>query len=207
MTRRRAGRRFGAPSPEPMVKAGPLRLHARPTYWPRSRSWSATTRATASWCWDCGSGYRCSPRAATYRRRTPALDQVRAQVDYLLGVLLRQDVNGVMLVGLGPEARVAPLTQELGLAFTAIGLPVQEAMRAEDGRFWSYLCTDNECCPPGGLPYDPVGARVAAECTLAGMVALPDRETYEAQVSPVGGLARVAMRRASIEPTTACSRC
>src|SRR5258706_8809745 len=111
--------------------------------------------------------------------------------------MLRQDVTGALIVGFEPEVRVAPLTQELGLAFTTVGLPVLEALRAQDGRFWSYLCSDEACCPPTGVPYDPVGARVAAECTLAGMVALPDRETYEAQIAPIGAEGRSATRLAA----------
>lgn len=51
--------------------------------------------------------------------------------------------------------------------------------------------------PPGGGVFDPAGSVAAAQATYAGLVALPDRDTVAAQVAPVAGAARQAMRRAT----------
>jgi hypothetical protein len=70
-------------------------------------------------------------------------------------------------------------------------------LRADAGRYWSYLCRNITCCPPDGVAYDPVGSPLAAEWTLAGRVARRNRAEYEAQIEPVTGAAREAMTRAT----------
>ena len=79
----------------------------------------------------------------------------------------------------------------------AVGCHVLEALHTFAGRYRSALCADPDCCPAEGRPFEPRDTRVAAECTVAGRVALPDRDAYEAQLRPVGGPARQAMRAAA----------
>src|SRR4051812_34821336 len=102
------------------------------------------------------------------------------QVEYLTGVMLRQSADGVLLVGYGSDARVRTLTDQLAPAYERLGFQVREVLRAADGRYWSYLCSNPTCCPPEGSPYDPRSSGVAAECTVAGRTALPDRAAFEA---------------------------
>ncbi len=70
-----------------------------------------------------------------------------------------------------------------------------------DGRWWSYLCTDPECCPPDGTPYEVASTAVAAMATLAGCVALPDREAVVRSLDPPTGAALdafvLALKRAN----------
>jgi Domain of unknown function (DUF4192) len=119
------------------------------------------------------------------------------QVDHLLDVLLRQSCTSVLVVGVGEAARVDRLAVALLDAYESAGLVVQEAMRAHEGRFWSYLCDSPTCCPPDGVLYDPMTSTVAAEWTFAGRVAFRDRAEYETQLRPVTGAARDAMREAT----------
>lgn len=124
--------------------------------------------------------------------------EVGTKVDHLVQVVLRQQATGVLIVGFGDEDRVSPVVRALRDAYDGAGLEVMEAMRAKDGRYWSYLCADPLCCPEEGSPYDPGASVVAAEWTMAGRVALPDRKAYEDQLKPVDGLSRISMSQASM---------
>jgi len=118
-------------------------------------------------------------------------------VAQLVEVVLRQGCRRVVLVGYGDEERVTPTVEALRVAFDRAGVTVVDALRADGRRYWSYLCTNEHCCPPQGTPYDTSTSEVAVAWTLAGRVARRDRAEYEAQIQPVSGAAREAMRRAT----------
>ncbi|MER5792359.1 DUF4192 domain-containing protein [Streptomyces sp. NPDC001980] len=66
--------------------------------------------------------------------------------------------------------RLAPLTQLLRLECGRLDVPVIEALCVSDGRFWSYCCPTEECCPPDGTPMGLPGTSVlAAAATYAGI--------------------------------------
>ncbi|MDW3850923.1 DUF4192 domain-containing protein [Micromonospora sp. BRA006-A] len=116
---------------------------------------------------------------------------------HLAQVVARQDADAATVVGYGPAARVTGIVDAIGDALTATGLVVLDALRVTDGRWWSYLCAEPSCCPPEGTPYDPAASQVSAAAVFAGQVALPDRAALAAQVSPLDGPVRLAMRRAT----------
>src|SRR5262245_31389189 len=120
-----------------------------------------------------------------------------ARVGDPVTVLLRLGVSAVLLIGYGDPERVADSMRWLHRAYRSAGLDVLEALHILAGRYRSVLCADTGCCPAEGRPFEPRDTRVAAECTVAGWVALPDREAYEAQLRPIGGPARQAMREAA----------
>ena len=111
-------------------------------------------------------------------------------------MLAAQSLTGVILVGYGPAERVERPSLDVAAALRAAGLPVLDRLRTYDGRFSSDLCRDSACCPPEGLPL-PASSRVAAEATVAGLVALPSRDELAEQIAPVTGHERVAMERAT----------
>ncbi|MFG1879301.1 DUF4192 domain-containing protein [Sphaerisporangium sp. NPDC049003] len=123
---------------------------------------------------------------------------VPSMAQQLACMLTRNDVTHVMLSGYGPGSRVTPVMDIVRQTLPGHGIEVLEALRVEDGRCWSYVCTDPACCPPEGLPVDTT-SRVAANAVVAGLVALPDRATVEAALAPVGGARRAAMRKATLE--------
>ncbi|MFI6264374.1 DUF4192 domain-containing protein [Micromonospora sp. NPDC051006] len=116
---------------------------------------------------------------------------------HLADVIHRQRADAATVVGYGPAARVTPTVDAVRAALTEAGLVLLDALRVTDGRWWSYLCVGAGCCPPEGRPYDPGASQVTASAVFAGQVALPDRAALAAQVSPVQGPARLAMRRAT----------
>ncbi|MFJ8581528.1 DUF4192 domain-containing protein [Micromonospora sp. NPDC093277] len=122
----------------------------------------------------------------------------RPAARHLAQVVARQSTESATVIGYGPAARVTGAVDAVGAALDESGLHVLDALRVTDGRWWSYLCTDAECCPPDGTPYDPTASEVSAAAVFAGQVALPDRAALTAQVSPFDGPVRVAMRRATI---------
>ncbi|CAL9436875.1 DUF4192 domain-containing protein [Streptomyces sp. enrichment culture] len=66
--------------------------------------------------------------------------------------------------------RLRPLAQRLRVECGALDIPVVEALCISDGRFWSYCCDEEACCPAEGLPMGPPGTSVlAAAATYAGI--------------------------------------
>lgn len=66
--------------------------------------------------------------------------------------------------------RLQPLAQKMRVACGSLDVPVIEALCISDGRFWSYCCDREECCPPEGRPMGLPGTSVlAAAATYAGV--------------------------------------
>jgi hypothetical protein len=66
--------------------------------------------------------------------------------------------------------RLRPLAQKLRVECGALDVPVVEALCISDGRFWSYCCDDQTCCPSEGVPMGLPGTSVlAAAATYAGI--------------------------------------
>ncbi|MEV4117352.1 DUF4192 domain-containing protein [Micromonospora sp. NPDC049645] len=117
---------------------------------------------------------------------------------HLAGVIRRQGAEAATVVGYGQPDRVTPAVDAVRNALNVTGLHVLDALRVTDGRWWSYLCTEPDCCPPEGRRYDPSANAVTASAVSAGQVALPDRAALVAQVAPVHGPARDAARAATL---------
>lgn len=87
------------------------------------------------------------------------------------------------------DAPSGALLAELGERLQDAGLRVRDALAVQDGRWRSYLCDDDGCCPPEGRPLRdaraPGGASVVdATAVSAGMTALPDREALQRSLEP-----------------------
>ncbi|WP_433212746.1 DUF4192 domain-containing protein [Dactylosporangium sp. CS-047395] len=108
----------------------------------------------------------------------------------------RNGIDGALLVGYGPPARAEPFLEAVRAAMTARGITVLDALRTHEGRFWSLLCKVPGCCPPEGRRFDPSTTIIAAEATLAGMVALPSRAAVAASFNGPVGPALVAIEEA-----------
>lgn len=72
------------------------------------------------------------------------------------------------------------------------GIVMRDLLRLHDGRWWSLLCSDPECCPETGRPIDAAAlAAVGAEFTFQGRVPLSDRGVLEGQFAPDADLAAI----------------
>ncbi|MEU1197982.1 DUF4192 domain-containing protein [Streptomyces sp. NPDC005813] len=66
--------------------------------------------------------------------------------------------------------RLRPLAQLLRTACGRLDVPVVEGLCISDGRFWSYVCPGQGCCPPEGHTMGLPGTSVlAAAATYAGL--------------------------------------
>lgn len=66
--------------------------------------------------------------------------------------------------------RLQPLAQRIRVECGLLDVPVIEALCISDGRFWSYCCTGEACCPAEGVAMGLPGTSVlAAAATYAGV--------------------------------------
>lgn len=123
--------------------------------------------------------------------------QARTEAQGMAAIVARQDADAATVIGYGEGPRVTSAVLRTAEALRRAGLPVLDELRVTDGRFWSYTCTDLQCCPPEGTPCAPEQSAIAASATFAGQVALPDREALVAQIAAVTGEERAAMTAAT----------
>ena len=129
----------------------------------------------------------------------PAADLVAEIAAHALGVLSAQRLTAAVAVGYGPEALVAPVATELREAAWQAAIDLGEFLRVQDGRYWSYVCGNEKCCPAEGVPFDTAAADPAEAAALAsvGDRVLASRAAVAARVAPLGGIAAESMRQAT----------
>jgi hypothetical protein len=120
-------------------------------------------------------------------------------------VLERQAIPAAIVIGYGPEELVAGPAEYVVGALLHTDVAVREVLRAEGGRYWSALCRDPACCPPGGVSYDPCSHPAAAALNEAGLDAYPDRAALARTLEPEPGSAR-AVRQATSRALRRISR-
>jgi hypothetical protein len=113
------------------------------------------------------------------------------------GVLGAQNLPAAVAVGYGPEKLVTPVAGALLDEAHLAGITLHDVLRVEHGRYWSYRCGNEACCPADGVPFDGSGHPAAAAMDSAGMRALADRAAVTAQVAPLGGITAESMRQAT----------
>jgi hypothetical protein len=109
-------------------------------------------------------------------------------------ILGAQRISTACAVGYGLGELVTPVADALRTRFTAAGITMPELLRVQDGRYWSYVCTNPGCCPPEGTKFDlesHPNTRQHSHLVLA------SREALAATVAPVSGEAADSMRRAT----------
>jgi Domain of unknown function (DUF4192) len=95
----------------------------------------------------------------------------------VVALLASQQCPRAAAVGYGPDEHVTPFTGLLREQAGRHGVELIELLRAEGGRYWSYVCTDPACCPPEGSPYDDT-----PDPALAAL--LPERVPAEPLMTP-----------------------
>lgn len=118
----------------------------------------------------------------------------RVRFEHATRVVLAVYTSAGDQLGLARRALVNAAVAELD------DLVVTEAVLVRDGRFWSYLCSRPECCPPEGQPVDAGESSAAvsllqAESVLQGRAVLPDRDAVVASLAAPALLAAAAARQ------------
>ncbi len=117
---------------------------------------------------------------------------------HLLSILTAQGLKAGVAVGYGPGSLVTPVADALRAHAARIGFRLTELLRARDGRYWSYLCTEPACCPADGVPYDAASHPVTAAFAAAGAPpVLTDRAELVASVAALDGAAGQSMQEAT----------
>ncbi|MFF1305049.1 DUF4192 family protein [Streptomyces sp. NPDC058307] len=81
--------------------------------------------------------------------------------------------------------RLSPLAGLLRTECGRLDVPVIEALCISDGRYWSYCCPSQECCPVEGLPMGLPGTSVlAAAATYAGLQVRGTLRELRARLQP-----------------------
>ena len=114
-----------------------------------------------------------------------------------LGILGAQRLPAAVAVGYGPETLVTPVAEALQEAAGSAGIALHDIMRVENGRYWSYLCANEACCPAAGVPFDASAHPASAALARAGKQVLAGRAAVAARVAPLGGIAAESMRQAT----------
>ncbi|MFF9719244.1 DUF4192 domain-containing protein [Streptomyces sp. NPDC014603] len=95
------------------------------------------------------------------------------------------------------KEHLAPLAHALRLECGALDVPVVEALCVSDGRYWSYCCDNQECCPAGGTPMGLAGTSVlAAAATYAGLQVRGTLRELRARLLPRDGFATAGQEAA-----------
>ncbi|MEO3806651.1 DUF4192 domain-containing protein [Nonomuraea sp. B1E8] len=110
--------------------------------------------------------------------------EMAARTSHLANVLEVNGIHRALLVGYGAGPQVTPMMDAAMETLPGNGVAVCEAIRVDEGRYWSYVCSDVRCCPPEGVPVDPSSSAPAAAAVVAGMRALPDKTALAATLEP-----------------------
>jgi uncharacterized protein DUF4192 len=106
---------------------------------------------------------------------------VRGEADQLVAAIYDDRAR---LGGDGSTITHGDTVHTLGRLADSAGLRLVEALLVARGRWRSYLCDDEQCCPPNGIALAGDSSVAAATATYAGLVALPDRGDVTALLDP-----------------------
>jgi hypothetical protein len=120
-----------------------------------------------------------------------------AVADGVTSILAVQHITTAAAVGYGPDSAVAPVADALRTRAREAGIAVTEVLRAEGGRYWSYVCSNPRCCPPEGTPFDVADHPVARAFAASGRQVLASRQELAATIAPADGDQATAMRLAT----------
>jgi Domain of unknown function (DUF4192) len=138
--------------------------------------------------------------AFRYDLPDPPDDEITADIaEHAITVLSRQHLPMAIAVGYGPGAAVTPVMDVVAQALREAGLSIQDMLRVQDGRYWSYLCQDSECCPAEGTPFTADGHPASDALAAAGLTVRSDRAALAETLAPVSEAAapmRAAVGRA-----------
>jgi hypothetical protein len=127
----------------------------------------------------------------------PDAARARDIAEHAVAVLRKRRIRTAIAAGYGEGTLVTPVAEQLRAGLRGAGIAMRDLLRVQDGRYWSYVCSDPGCCPPDGVPFDVSAHPAAAAMTAAGLPARPDRKSLADSVAPLTGQAAESMRLAT----------
>ncbi len=116
--------------------------------------------------------------------------------------LRRQRLSTAMVIGCGPGTLVTPVVDAVRRILAIDRVRLQDALRVDEGRWWSYMCTEPSCCPPCGLPVPGNSHPAASALAQAGLPAAASRADLAATIAPIGGPDAEAINLATEQAVT-----
>jgi hypothetical protein len=139
----------------------------------------------------------CDPSAADFSPVISALLQVKSTEAVPVIYAESPEVDGAPA---DPRDCWAELARSICAALNAAGIAAIDALAVSETHWWSLMCRVPTCCPPEGTVREVGCSEAAAHATLAGMVALPDREALAGQLT-----GRSRAERDKLEPQLAAA--
>jgi hypothetical protein len=107
-----------------------------------------------------------------------------ARPEQIVAYLCQEPTKGE--TGRSVMERLQPLAHQLRVACGRLDVPVIEALCISDGRFWSYCCGGQGCCPDEGEPMGLPGTSVlAAAAAYAGIQVRGTLRELRARLMPL----------------------
>ncbi|MEU3511424.1 DUF4192 domain-containing protein [Streptomyces longwoodensis] len=107
-----------------------------------------------------------------------------ARPEQIVAYLCQEPAKGE--TGRNVMERLQPLAHQLRVACGRLDVPVIEALCISDGRFWSYCCGGQGCCPEEGEPMGLPGTSVlAAAAAYAGIQVRGTLRELRARLMPL----------------------
>ena len=130
----------------------------------------------------------------TIRFDIPDARQAAELTGDAIGYLAGNCITTAAVVRLRAGLPGGPGRREVLQRFPKAGIALVEVLRAQDQRYWSYVCTNPGCCPPEGTQFDAKAHPAAAK--FAGTPVLASRAALAQTIAPVTGEEAGAMVRA-----------
>jgi Domain of unknown function (DUF4192) len=128
----------------------------------------------------------------------PAATRAAASIaEGVTSILTMQCITTAAAVGYGADGVVSPVAAALRSRAAEAGITLTEVLRAEDNRYWSYVCSNPACCPTDGTPFDVADHPVARAFAASGRRVLASRQALAATIAPADGAQAAAMRSAT----------
>jgi len=127
-------------------------------------------------------------------------------VRHAVVLLTRNEFGDAVIIGYGPGTLVTPMADLARQVLPDAGIRLHDVLRVQDGRCWSYLCTDPSCCPAEGLPVGTGNHPAGAVLVGAGLAAAPSRDALAVTIAPLTGPEGDAMTEATAQAEQAAVR-
>jgi uncharacterized protein DUF4192 len=121
---------------------------------------------------------------------------VAAIADGVAAILAAQGITTAAAICYGSDGAVSPVAAALLGRAQEARVTLTEVLRAEHDRYWSYVCSDPRCCPPGGTPFDVSDHPVTRAFAASGRRVLASRQELAATIAPAESERATAVRRA-----------
>lgn len=107
--------------------------------------------------------------------------------DHAVVVLERERLSAAVVLGYGPGVLVTPVIDVIRRVLPGAGIELEDVLRVEEDRYWSYLCTGPSCCSADGHPVPGSDHPVAEQLAAAGFTAAGSRVVLAATLAPAEG--------------------